>query len=51
MRAANDIGASFVLILGDDELKKNTISVKNMDSGAQKEIKQGEIITELMGKG
>lgn len=38
LRAANDIGASFVLILGEDELKKNVITLKNMSDSTQKEV-------------
>ncbi|MDD5465321.1 MAG: histidine--tRNA ligase [Candidatus Omnitrophica bacterium] len=47
MRAANDAGASQVLILGDDELKKNTITVKNMSESTQKEITLDNLIGEL----
>jgi histidyl-tRNA synthetase len=38
MRAANDNGAAFVLILGDDELKTNTISVKDMTKSTQSQV-------------
>ncbi|MDD5669073.1 MAG: ATP phosphoribosyltransferase regulatory subunit, partial [Candidatus Omnitrophica bacterium] len=38
MRKANDLKAPFVLILGDNELQKSTIVVKNMGNGEQKEI-------------
>ncbi|MDD5130608.1 MAG: histidine--tRNA ligase [Candidatus Omnitrophica bacterium] len=47
MRAANDTGATYVLILGDDELKNNTISVKNMDTGTQKEVAIQNLTEEL----
>jgi len=47
MRAANDLGAAFVLILGDDELKMNTISVKDMASGAQRQAAMQDLIKEL----
>ena len=47
LRAANDLGASIVLILGDDELKKNTISVKDMSKSTQKEIPIENLIEEL----
>ena len=49
LRKANDYGAKFVLIIGDDELKKNTAMLKDMESGEQKEIKMENIITELKG--
>ena len=38
MREAGRSQAKTVLILGDDELKKNKIIIKNMQSGEQKEI-------------
>ena len=47
MRAANDAQATFVLILGDDELKKNTIALRDMASSTQKEIHLENLIEEL----
>ena len=47
MRTANDLGAKFVLIIGEDELKKNIVTLKNMSSGEQKELKSEELIKEL----
>lgn len=47
MRKANDLGARFVLLLGDEELKKNTLSLKDMTCGEQREIKEENLIQEL----
>ncbi|MCX5706733.1 MAG: histidine--tRNA ligase [Candidatus Omnitrophica bacterium] len=47
MRLANDLKAKFVLIIGEDELKKGVVTLKNMRSGEQKEIKQDKLIEEL----
>lgn len=47
LRAANDAGATSVLILGDDELKKNTISLKDMLKSTQKEIPLENLTEEL----
>ncbi|MFA7283376.1 MAG: histidine--tRNA ligase [Candidatus Omnitrophota bacterium] len=47
LRSANDAGAAFVLILGEDELKKNSISMKNMSDGSQKEVGLDNLIGEL----
>lgn len=47
MRQANDLGAGFVLILGDDELKKGVITLKDMSSGKQKEVAKEELMKEL----
>jgi len=47
MRKANDLGASLVLILGDDEIKNGTVTLKNMENSEQKEVKLVDIIREL----
>jgi len=47
MRSANDAKAGYVLIIGEDELKKNTVALKDMASGEQKEIQRNDLITEL----
>jgi histidyl-tRNA synthetase len=47
MRSANDAGARFVLILGEDELKKNKVSLKDMSNGEQREIEIEELTKEL----
>lgn len=44
MKKANKMGAKFVLIIGDDEQKNGTVSVKNMQSGERKIIKQSEVV-------
>ncbi|MCD4779599.1 MAG: histidine--tRNA ligase [Candidatus Omnitrophica bacterium] len=43
MRAANKARAKWVAILGDEELKKNMVALKNMDSGQQTQIRQTDI--------
>lgn len=47
MRNADSLGARFVLIIGEDELKKNVVTLKDMVSGEQKEIKRVDLIREL----
>lgn len=47
MRKANDLNAKFVLIIGENELKNNAVTLKDMASGEQKEIKQSDLIKEL----
>jgi histidyl-tRNA synthetase len=47
MRAANDLNANYVLILGEDELKKNVISLKEMSGGSQREINIQDLTKEL----
>jgi histidyl-tRNA synthetase len=47
MRAANDAKAKYVLILGEDELKKNVVSLKDMSNSAQREIEIQNLTKEL----
>ncbi len=44
MKMANRTGAEFALILGEDELKKNKIVLKNLENGEQESINISEII-------
>ena len=44
MRDANKLRARYVLILGESELKDNTIIFKNLESGRQESIKQEKIV-------
>jgi histidyl-tRNA synthetase len=44
MRRANDLGARFVLIIGDDELKKGTVSLKDMATSQQREVTRQELL-------
>jgi histidyl-tRNA synthetase len=50
MKRANKTGAAFALILGDDELKRNMIIIKNLANGEQKEINITDIIKSLKDK-
>jgi len=47
MRSANDLGAKNVLIIGDNELEKKTVMLKDMVSGEQREVGFDNIIGEL----
>jgi len=47
MRSANDLGAKYVVIIGENELKNNSVTLKNMVSGEQKEIATNELLKEL----
>lgn len=47
MRKANDLGVKYVLLLGEDELKKKIVTLKDMASGEQREVKQEDIIGEI----
>ncbi|MDP2941495.1 MAG: His/Gly/Thr/Pro-type tRNA ligase C-terminal domain-containing protein, partial [Candidatus Omnitrophota bacterium] len=47
LRKANDLQARLVLILGEDELQKNTVMLKDMQSGEQREVKREDLIKQL----
>ncbi|MCK4650616.1 histidine--tRNA ligase [Candidatus Babeliales bacterium] len=50
MRKANKMGTKYVLILGEDEQKNNTVSIKNMQTGKSTIIKQNQVINYLHNK-
>ncbi len=47
MRQADDLGCRYVLILGDDELVQDAITLKDMLSGEQRKIKNSDLIRAL----
>lgn len=47
LRRANDLSAKAVLIIGEDEIKKGVVTLKDMVSGEQNEIKSENLIIEL----
>ncbi len=47
MKRANKVGASVAVILGERELEQETATVRDMDSGEQKEIPMARIAEEL----
>lgn len=47
MRRANKLGVSRVLILGEDELRKGTVIVKDMKRGVQGEIGRDKVVSSL----
>lgn len=47
MRKANDLGVKFTILIGDEELKKQSLLLKDMASGAQEEISFDNFIGEI----
>ena len=47
MRQANDSDARFCIIIGEDELAKDVVSLRDMVSGEQELVKQEEVVEEL----
>jgi histidyl-tRNA synthetase len=48
LRRANDAGARFVAIIGEDELKNNTVTLKDMASKQQRQVAREQLIKELL---
>ena len=47
LREANKMGASFAIIIGDNELKKNRVELKDLRSGEQEKISMDSIVSKL----
>lgn len=47
LRLANKLKRRYVVILGEDELKRKTITLKNMDTGEQEELPLDKLIDKL----
>lgn len=47
MKRANKVGSQIALIIGGNELEKNTVTLKNLETGEQKELLQSEVLGEL----
>ncbi len=47
MTYANNCGIAFVALIGEDEIKNNTITVKNMTTGEQQTLTEMELVEQL----
>ena len=47
LREANKMGASFAIIIGDNELEKNRVELKDLTSGEQENISMDSIVSKL----
>ncbi len=50
MRRADKLGASHVLILGEEELKKGSALLRDMGAGTQEEIPLEELTEEILSR-
>lgn len=50
MKAADKENARFTIIIGEDEIKKNIVVVKNMQSGEQQDISAENLVSFLQSK-
>ncbi len=48
MKYANKIGAKYVAIIGEDELKEESFTLKNMETGNSEKIK---LVKEVLKEG
>jgi len=48
MRLAHKIGAKYTLIVGEEELAKNMVTLRNMQTKEQKEVEMDNLIDELI---
>ncbi|WP_449537094.1 histidine--tRNA ligase [Ferdinandcohnia sp. Marseille-Q9671] len=49
-KAADRLQAKFVAVLGDEEMERNVINVKSMESGEQQEVQIDQFITYILEK-
>ncbi len=49
MIKADKMNAKYAIIIGADEVAKETVILKNLDEGTQKEVKVSELIKEIRG--
>ena len=47
MKYADKIGVKYVLVIGEDEVNTNTVTLKNMIDGIQEKISVNELINKL----
>jgi histidyl-tRNA synthetase len=50
LRKANDLGATHVLLIGDDEIKEQSVTVKDMKQSTQQKVPASQIIALLTEK-
>jgi histidyl-tRNA synthetase len=47
MKKTNDIKATWALLIGDDEQKNNTVTIKNMITGAQETVSAKDVVLKI----
>jgi histidyl-tRNA synthetase len=45
MKYANDRGVQFVALIGEEEMNKGVVNIKNMETGEQVAVKSEDIIS------
>ena len=49
MKQADKANARYALILGEDELAKDVVTVRNMETSGQEQVAREEIVNKLLG--
>lgn len=49
MKHAHRLGARYVVIIGEEEMERGAATLRNMETGEQREIPLGELVEELRG--
>jgi histidyl-tRNA synthetase len=47
MKVADRSGARLALIVGEDEVANNTVTLRTMESGAQQLVPRGELVAQV----
>ena len=50
MKKANKLGAAYVILIGQDEMENNYVTIKNMITGAEEKVEQGNLVNYLKSK-
>ncbi|HBL98129.1 TPA: histidine--tRNA ligase [Candidatus Dependentiae bacterium] len=50
MRRANKLGAQYTILMGEDEQKGNYITLKDMVSGTEEKVKQGDMVEQVKAR-
>jgi histidyl-tRNA synthetase len=50
MRKADKMQSPYVMILGEEELKKNQVLLRNMSTKAQEELSLPEVISRILSR-
>ena len=49
MKQADKVNARYALILGEDEIAKGVVTLRNMETSAQEQVARAEIVNKLLG--
>jgi histidyl-tRNA synthetase len=50
LKTADRLGARYTLLLGEDELARESVTIRRMDDGAQETVPLSQVVTALAGR-